>query len=87
MVLAVEAAAVADTLGWRTRFGVLVPSTNTAASPEYALVRRQWAHRPSTAEGRAHHMPRTAERLLAAVATSAAAVTLPHCRGHGEDTG
>ena len=30
---------VADTLGWRLKLGVLVPSTNTAVQPEYDAMR------------------------------------------------
>src|SRR3712207_3708734 len=32
-------AAMADTLGWRMKFGVLVPSTNTSVQPEYEAMR------------------------------------------------
>lgn len=30
---------MADTLGWRMKFGVLVPSTNTSVQPEYDAMR------------------------------------------------
>src|SRR5918993_3867809 len=30
---------VADTLGWRLKIGVLVPSTNTSVQPEYDAMR------------------------------------------------
>ena len=30
---------MADTLGWRLKLGVLVPSTNTAVQPEYDAMR------------------------------------------------
>ena len=28
-----------DTLGWRKKFGVIIPSTNTAVQPEYDAMR------------------------------------------------
>ena len=34
-----QEAAVADTLGWRLKLGVLVPSTNTSVQPEYDAMR------------------------------------------------
>jgi len=35
-----------DTLGWRMKFGVLVPSTNTTVQPEYDVLRPPWRHQP-----------------------------------------
>ena len=57
---------MADVLGWRCKFGVVTPSTNTVVQPEYDEMRPRGRDEPR----RAHAHPERPDRAATPISTS-----------------